>query len=128
MVGNTDELLFRPASLTDFAGQNLRHPIFTAIEEIAAATREALGAERLAWLQSLPRIHIDGPIALVHASPETRWRGPSETAIDADLESLFGPHKKPIAVYAHIHRSYIRRLPRMVVANTGSVSLCYDGD
>jgi predicted phosphodiesterase len=31
-------------------------------------------------------------------------------------------------VYGHIHRSYIRRLPGMTVANTGSVSQSYDGD
>ena len=29
---------------------------------------------------------------------------------------------------AHLHRSFVRQLPGMVVANTGSVSLSYDGD
>jgi diadenosine tetraphosphatase ApaH/serine/threonine PP2A family protein phosphatase len=33
-----------------------------------------------------------------------------------------------IAVYGHIHRPYIHRLPKMTVANTGSVSQSYDGD
>jgi len=33
-----------------------------------------------------------------------------------------------IAVYKHIHRPYIHRLPKMTVANTGNVSQSYDGD
>jgi predicted phosphodiesterase len=35
---------------------------------------------------------------------------------------------QPIAVYGHIHRSYIRTLAGLTVINTGSVSLPYDGD
>ena len=34
----------------------------------------------------------------------------------------------PVAVYAHIHRAYIRSVSGMIVANSGSVSLSYDGD
>ena len=49
-------------------------------------------------------------------------------ASDAELESVYSPLGQPIAVYGHIHRSYIRNVSGMVVANTGSVSLSYDGD
>jgi predicted phosphodiesterase len=130
VVGNTDELLFNPASLTEFASQSpsTMQPVFTAIEEMAAATREALGEERLAWLRSLPRTQIHGTLALVHASPESLWRAPSPEASDAELESVYRPLGQPVAIYAHIHRSYVRSLPEMIVANTGSVSLSYDGD
>jgi predicted phosphodiesterase len=129
VVGNTDEMLFMPESLTEFANQSPKlQPLFTAIEEMAAATREALGEERLAWLRSLPRIQIHGPMALVHASPETPWRAPAPEASDAELESVYGPLGQPIAIYAHIHRSYIRSVAGRIVANTGSVSLSYDGD
>jgi hypothetical protein len=31
-------------------------------------------------------------------------------------------------VYGHIHRAYVRRLPSFTLANSGSVSLPYDGD
>jgi hypothetical protein len=31
-------------------------------------------------------------------------------------------------VYGHIHRAYVRRLPSFTLANSGSVSLSYDGD
>jgi predicted phosphodiesterase len=134
VVGNTDEMLFRPESLQEFANQSPKlQPLFAVIEEMAVATRDALGEERLAWLRGLPRIQIHGPMALVHASPESPWRAPMPEASDAELESVYSPLGQPIAIYAHIHRSYIRRsyirrVSGMIVANTGSVSLSYDGD
>jgi predicted phosphodiesterase len=129
VVGNTDEMLFMPESLQEFASQSPKlQALFAVIEEMAVATREALGEERLAWLRALPRIQIHDPMALVHASPESRWRAPAHTASDAELESVYGPLGRPIAIYAHIHRSYIRSVSGMIVANTGSVGLSYDGD
>jgi len=129
VVGNTDEMLFRPEALTEFASQTPKlQSLFAAIEEMAAATREALGEERLAWLRGLTRTQIHGPMALVHASPETPWRAPAPEASDAELEKVYGPLGQPLAIYGHIHRSYIRSVSRMTVANTGSVSLSYDGD
>lgn len=129
VVGNTDEMLFSPDSLTNFARQSPRlQPMFEAIEEMAAATRAALGEDRLAWLRGLPRVRVQGPIALVHASPESLWRAPAAEARDAELDSTYGPLGQPVAVYGHIHRSFIRRISRMTVANTGSVGLSYDGD
>jgi predicted phosphodiesterase len=129
VLGNTDEMLFKPESLTEFAKQSPSlQSLFAAIEEMAAATREALGEERLAWLRALPRSQIHGPLALVHASPETAWRAPEPEASDAELVSVYSPLGQPIAIYAHIHRSYIRSIGGMIVANTGSVSLSYDGD
>jgi len=43
------------------------------------------------------------------------------------------PLGTPIAVYGHIHRSFIRRLStpsgqNLTIINSGSVSLSYDGD
>jgi hypothetical protein len=67
-------------------------------------------------------------MALVHASPESLWRAPAPEASDVELESVYAPLGRPIAVYAHIHRSFIRSVSGMTVANTGSVSLSYDGD
>lgn len=129
VVGNTDEMLFRPESLQEFARESPQlQPLFAVIEEMAAATRAALGEERLAWLRDLPRIQIHGPMALVHASPESLWRAPAPEASDAELASVYSPLGRPIAIYAHIHRSYIRNVSGMIVANTGSVSLSYDGN
>jgi predicted phosphodiesterase len=129
VAGNTDEMLFRPESLQEFASQspNLRS-LFATIEEMAAATREALGEERLAWLRALPTRQICPPLALVHASPDSFWRAPAHTAADPELESVYAPLGQPIAIYGHIHRSYIRDVSNLTVANTGSVSLSHDGD
>jgi predicted phosphodiesterase len=129
VAGNTDEMLWNPQSLAEFASQTPQmQPLLGAIEEMAAATREALGEPRLAWLRGLPRTQMQGPMALVHASPESLWRAPAPEARDAELESIYSPLGQSIAVYAHIHRSYIRSVSNLLVANTGSVSLSYDGD
>jgi predicted phosphodiesterase len=129
VVGNTDEMLFMPEALKENANPSPElQPLVAAIQVMATATSRALGEERLAWLRGLPRIQIHGPMALVHASPESRWKAPMPTASDAELESVYRPLGQPIAVYAHIHRSYIRSVSGMIVANTGSVSLSHDGD
>jgi predicted phosphodiesterase len=134
VLGNGEEALSTPESLEEFASKSSApSSLWTAVREMAAATREALGEERIAGLRGLPRVLVRDPIALVHASPESSWRSPGPEASDAELESIYGPLGQPIAVYGHIHRSFIRRVPRsqgneMLVVNTGSVSLSYDGD
>jgi predicted phosphodiesterase len=129
VVGNTDEMLFRPESLEEFASQSSAPlTLWAAIREMASATREALGEERIAWLRALPPALMQGPVALVHAAPGNYWRCPGPEATDAELEAAYAPLGRPIAVHAHIHRAYIRRVGSMFVANTGSVSLSYDGD
>ena len=129
VVGNTDEMHSMPETFEEFESQSPKlEALWTAIREMAAVTREALGEERLGWLRGLPRVQIHGPIALVHASPESPWRAPMAEASDAELESVYSPLGQPIAIYGHIHRAYIRNLSGMIVANTGSVSLSYDGD
>lgn len=129
VMGNTDEMLFRPESLQEFASQSPQmQPLFAVLEEMAAATRATLGQERLTWLSGLPHRQSHAPMALVHASPESAWRTPAPEASDAELESVYGSLGQPIAVHGHIHRSYVRSVSGMIIANTGSVSLSYDGD
>jgi predicted phosphodiesterase len=129
VMGNTDEMLPMPESLTEFARQTPKlQPLCAAIEQMAAVTRESLGPARLAWLGSLPRIQILDPVALIHASPESTWRAPMPDANDAELYAVYGPLDQPIVVYAHIHHPYVRKVAGMIVANTGSVGLPYDGD
>lgn len=129
VAGNTDEMLWRPEALTEFASQTPKlKPLFAAIEEMGAAAAEALGDDRLAWLRALPRVQVHAPLALVHASPESLWRAPGPEASDDELKSVYEALGQPIAVYGHIHKSFIRRVSEMTVINTGSVSLSYDGD
>jgi diadenosine tetraphosphatase ApaH/serine/threonine PP2A family protein phosphatase len=87
-----------------------------------------VGAGKATWLSCLPRIQILGPVALIHANPESTWRAPMPDANDTELDSVYRPLGQPIVVYVHIHRSYVRNVGGMIVANTGSVSLSYDGD
>src|SRR5271156_1691650 len=104
VVGNTDEMLFRPESLEEFASQSSAPPsLWTAIRQMATATRNMMGEDRIAWLRGLVRVQIQRPMALVHASPESLWHAPTPEATDAELESVYGPLGQPIAVYAHIH-------------------------
>jgi predicted phosphodiesterase len=126
VMGNTDEMLPMPETLTEFGRQTPKlQSLCSAIEKMAAVTREWLGPERLTWLRCLPRIQILGPVALIHASPESTWRAPMPDANDTELDSVYRPLGQPIVVYAHIHRSYVRNVGGMIVANTDSVSLSY---
>jgi putative phosphoesterase len=129
VTGNTDQMLAAPDTFEEFASLSPKlQPLWAAIREMAAVTREALGEERLAWLRSLPRAQIHPPVALVHASLESPWRSPLPEASDAELETVYRALGQPIAVYGHIHRPYIRSVAGRVVANSGSVGLPYDGD
>ena len=91
VMGNGDEMLHGPGSPEEFASQSSAPPsLWTAVREMAAAVRESVGEERLAWLRRLPRAQMQGPMALVHASPESCWRAPMAEASDAELESSCG--------------------------------------
>jgi diadenosine tetraphosphatase ApaH/serine/threonine PP2A family protein phosphatase len=129
----------RPESLEEFASQSSAPTaLWDAVREMVGATRTLLGEDRISWLSRIPQVQIEHPIALVHAAPESCWRSPGPDASDTELESVYGPLDQAIAVYGHIHRSFIRRVPcmqnevlhgqEMLVINTGSVSQSYDGD
>ena len=129
VLGNTDEMLFRPEALTAFAAQSPQlQSLFAAIAAMAAVEREQLGPDRLGWLESLPMRQTHEAMALVHAAPETTWRSPGHESGDAELESVYAALGQPVVVYAHIHRSYIRQVGKMRIVNSGSVSLSFDGD
>lgn len=125
VLGNTDEMLFRPESLTDFfAPLPQLQSMCAAIAEMADFTRAALGADRIAWLESLPFLQTAEEFALVHASPSSCWRSPNEP----DLYSAFAPLGRAVAIYGHIHVPLVRELNSLTVVNTGAVSMSYDGD
>jgi Calcineurin-like phosphoesterase superfamily domain len=98
------------------------------IAEMAEFTREALGAERIAWLNDLPMMQKEGPAALVHASPASTWIAPGAKATEDELDAVYAQLGSQITVYGHIHHPYVRRAGQRSVANSGSVSLSCDGD
>lgn len=131
VIGNTDEMLAMPDTLANIARQKPDfEALWSVLREMAAWTRDALGDERLRWLAELPRMQIQDGSALVHGCPESPWRSPGVASTDEELASIYGCLNQPLVVYAHIHHPYIRRLERqkMLIANTGSVGLSYDGE
>jgi len=129
VCGNTDEMLWAPEELRKLAARTPKlQNLLAALEEMIPATCAALGEDRIRWLQTLPTMQRQESIALVHASPNDLWRAPLATATDSELQLAYGGLEAPMAVYGHIHHPFVRHLDGITVANTGSVSLSYDGD
>jgi len=129
VCGNTDEMLWAPASLRDFAAKApSMAKLFGMIEEMRLWTCERVGEERIAWLKRMPMVQRCGEVTLVHASPKDTWRGPSKDADEVVLREAFRELNSNVVVYGHIHQPYVREMGEWTVANSGSVSLSYDGD
>jgi putative phosphoesterase len=130
IVGNTDELLWRPDELAvqERRAPKLRPLLRQLFLDYAPATLELLGDERVQWLRRLPDEHREGELLLVHASPGDLWRAPPPDADDAELLATYGRGDRAIVTYGHIHRAFVRRVGQLTVANSGSVGSPYDGD
>ena len=132
IVGNTDELLWRPE---EKAAQLKRAPRLAPLlsmlfDTYRPASRVQLGEERIAWLAELPPEHRESELelALVHASPGDLWRAPAPDADDDELLEVYEPLECAIAVYGHIHRPYVRHADGLTVVNSGSVGNPFDED
>ena len=130
VVGNTDEMMWRPdrqAALETGAPQmaSLFRILFGSL---APATRDLIGEDRLAYLQSLSMQWTNDGLALVHATPDSLWRSIQPDVPDSELQQVYGPLGSRIAVYCHIHKPYVRQVDDLWVCNTGSVGMSFDGD
>ncbi len=65
---------------------------------------------------------------MVHASPGDLWRAPTPETDDAALRDVYGDADASTVVYGHIHRPFVRVMPELTVANSGSAGMPYDGD
>jgi putative phosphoesterase len=128
--GNTDEMLWRPELYDQFMRDlpKLAHVWHMVFELQAPATRDALGADRIAWLKHMPPSWIDHNLGVVHASPGNLWRSPMANATDDELAQTYGPLGTGITAYGHIHVPFIRHTGRCLVVNCGSVGMPFDGD
>ncbi len=133
VLGNVDEMLFRPEALEAFARRSTAPAaMWNAVREIAAFTRESIGEHRLRWMASLPmKLEEDG-LSIVHASPTTTWETPGSSATGEKLHATYGTLPGPIIVFGHTHIPFVRQIDingsRRCIANSGSVSLSFDGD
>jgi putative phosphoesterase len=130
IIGNTDQRLWRAEQreLQQRRAPKLSALVALLFDEWAPATRQLLGPERIAWLRQLPDEHREQDLALVHASPGDLWRAPAPDAEDSELAATYGSRDATVAVYGPIHRPYVRKLPGLTVANSGSVGSPFDGD
>src|ERR1700724_137978 len=97
---NTDEMLWSPKSLTEFAA---RTPQLGAhlgrIQDLIPPTLASIGDERLRWLEGFPERYVVEGITLVHASPGDLWRAPMPNTSDEELRSTYAALNSAIAVY-----------------------------
>jgi putative phosphoesterase len=130
VVGNTDELLWNADARADqeTKAPKLQNMFNLLFDHAGPATREIIGPDRLAWLQTLPQEQRIGDLLLIHASPGDLWRAPMPDADDATLKEVFGGGGSAMVAYGHIHRPYVRVMGGLTVVNSGSVGLPWDGD
>ena len=131
VVGNTDEMLWRPELRAVRLEQAPRLRALTEVmfDRYPPFTSERLGEERLDWLRALPEEHRVDELCILHASPGDLWRAPMPDADDDKLERTYGGLGARVVVYGHIHRPYVREVgDALVVANSGSVGVPWDGD
>lgn len=130
VVGNTDELLWRPE---ERKRQTERAPRLAPLLELifdhyAPDTRERLGEARITWLRDLPAEHRGDALTVLHAAPGDLWRAPSPDADDDELSRTYRPLASAHVAYGHIHQPFARTLDGLTVANAGSVGLPFDSD
>jgi predicted phosphodiesterase len=130
VVGNTDELLWRPETKTGVvaAAPKLAPWLDTLFGTLGPWAAERVGPERLAWLRELPAERAEDGLRLVHASPGDLWKAPMPDAAPADLARTYGPLGGDVAVYGHIHRPFVTETDAFTVANSGSAGFPWDGD
>ena len=129
VYGNAEEMLWLPEQVA----RNVPGPQFERMRNVVLTAtipfvREAIGTERLNWLQSLPTRWTHAGVAVMHAGPDDVWRSPWSNASDEELTSVYGPLGYRTVVYGHIHHPFVRHLSTLTVANSGSLSFSYDGD
>jgi hypothetical protein len=122
-------MLWKPQRVSE----TLRAPVLHRIRDLLLthtipATLDAIGGDRLAWLQTLPQSWSDGDVSVTHAAPGDVWATIPATAPDDELKRVYAPLGTTRVVYGHIHQPYIRHLSGLAVVNAGAVSLSFDGD
>jgi putative phosphoesterase len=129
IIGNTDEVLWKPQPLHDLAERlPALKPTWDLVLDDVARTRSLIGDDRMQWLRKMPGQWTGHGLSIVHATPGDTWKAPGPSSPDEELASAYAALPSPVVVYGHIHVPFIRQLGNCVVANSGSVGMPYDGD
>jgi putative phosphoesterase len=130
VIGNTDELLWRPEEYTTQLrlAPRLAGLLGLLFHHYAPATQELLGAERLQWLRGLSAEYRRDDFLVLHAGPGNLWRAPLPDADDLTVQATYGDLGAAVVFYGHIHRPFVRSVGGVTVANAGSVGMPWDGD
>lgn len=128
VYGNTDEALWVAGKADDYlAGAGL-HRMREIVAQQNAFTLAELGPDRLAWLRGLPIQWTAQDLAVVHSRPNDAWSITPADASDEEMSRTYSPLFRRCVVYGHIHRPFVRQLADFTLANSGCLSLSYDGD
>jgi len=130
VLGNTDQILFDASGRAELEARSpgIQKWLQTLFDVLAPWASDQLSPDQVSWLKRLPAEWRGNGVVLVHAAPNDLWRAPLPDATDQELLSVYGGLGARLAVYGHIHRPYVRGVDELVVANSGSVGLPYDGD
>jgi putative phosphoesterase len=128
VYGNTDEALWDPGKTDAYlAGAGLDR-MREIVAEQTAFTLAELGTDRLAWLRGHPLCWTAHDLAVVHSTPDSVWSIVPASGPDEALVRTYQPLASKRVVYGHIHQPFVRQLPGLLLANSGCLSLSYDGD
>ena len=129
VLGNTDEMLWEPGKIERLAERlPTLEPLWSIIKEDIERAVHSLGDRRLDWLRGLPMQWSAHDVTVLHASPGDAWNAPKQNASNEDLLRIYGELGTRTVVYGHLHAPFVRDLGELVVANSGSVGMPYDGD
>lgn len=121
VLGNTDVVLEGEETI-------VAHHRSGFVADAARRTISMLDADAITWLTTRPVEWVGEGVAVMHAVPGDCWAVVPHDAADEVLEQTYGGLGAQTVVYGHIHHPYVRKLPKLTVVNSGSVSLSLDGD
>jgi putative phosphoesterase len=128
VYGNTDEALWDPGKADAYLASGGLERMREIVGEQTAFTVAELGPDRLAWLRGLPLRWTAHDLAVVHSTPVSVWSIVAADTPDEELVRTYEPLASSRVVYGHIHQPFVRQLARFLLANSGCLSLSYDGD
>src|SRR5580693_3781063 len=89
VLGNTDEMLYAPNRLTEFAATLPQlAAVLQRVADTIPWTVAKLGTDRVAWLQKLATRFVREDLTLVHASSNDCWRAPAPNATEDEFRKV----------------------------------------